>query len=1252
MNKLINIFSLLLTVVLVGCSGPSGETPAKFKVAFGAIGTSNFPGGLVVYGVSQDKAFGRVLTTESTDEFVPNGNWSFYAMAWRGSSDMSGTVECAFQGGVQLNGTPVEIDLTVMNTTCQGSLFASAVNTNANGDFEFQNFKLLSCNQKGVNDIASASYVDATCSYDPLAVTPKNGKGYALSYKIMLKAYNRTGSTVNLLAPQLESACIAVKSSDVHGDFNITNEQILNNLNIPTGAANAPFATVIRAYFTNDCDASLQKGFKDILLPNGIAGQSFHHKHYSPPNSGDPHKLFVRVDEVDTCKAPRLAVMGTLGTNIFSAGSGLPESPHVICSAAQLNSIGLSEEYAESSFILAQDIDLHPFRKMNGGTVPCTSDLENFYPIGGYTSNCGLGADSAPLYIYSGTFDGNFKKISNIHLNKPGLEGVGFIRQLNQGNLLNTTFEKIMLNGSEKVGLVSLATGATLNIIKGIHVKNGSYNSRGDGAGGLVGESQNVQGLSIQKSKVKNVKVISHGNYAGGLVGLGKKLNIIECSFDGEVIATGENKEGIGGIWGKAYDGDNQIDQVAFDGLIKSTLSYRVGGIGGSLWGSSNTISNVAVRGLVQNLKQTNNPELGGVIGYLNDTLQLSNGIFNGYLDFACINGTSTNCKVGGAIGNAFGTASISGFYSNYNYASNFGGSDGSSSLDEDSMINASAFGSIINSFNSEPPYPWKTMINNANPRLSFEDEHICYNSNNVMSLVQQAQSQRGTISNPFVICNRSQFKNIKNYLSSHFKIADHIYMGILESTDMALNFNGSIDGTGKIIYGAEFEAHASNFSGLIGSTSQDALLKNINVHALYAKENASTTNTSYVGGLVGRNLGVIQNVKVEGVSNVPVKFGMIAGENLKNLIDVYAEGKIEGEEEIAGITAKNHTNANIKFAHANTYILASANGFNLLAGITASNQGTISESMFNGKITTLNPGGAGPFSPASEPKVSFIAGINEGNIVNTIANYNARLETTANQFIGGLSAVNAINSSITKSLNLGTIYIESNTPTSTTGSVIGQNSGTQQHNFFHVRPYKAFAGNTGLTLTATQTESAGSCTIAHAKSGISIGTGAAIADRIIYYKNNSGQSVFLNTTNTNSTYDGNDFSISYKGACISNPAIMNFNPFSEFNILLPSINVIGEEIQRTEFSKLETYCANTNLNLLSSEEKNNFTCSNSNGIDIIDLNHDQGAVGTRRFRDYYNAILTGQTPPNNSPIWIMSDKFPYAPELVQLKKY
>ncbi len=223
----------------------------------------------------------------------------------------------------------------------------------------------------------------------------------------------------------------------------------------------------------------------------------------------------------------------------YDGGSGEPNDPYRISSAAHLISIAYYLEDYDKHFVLTNDIDLR------------TIDQREISPIGNQS------------FPFVGSFIGNNYKISNLACHANGQNYIGLFGCIGQkGNVENVRLVDVSIAGSGDVGgLVGYNSG----IIKRSTI-TGTVNG-GDRVGGLIGSNN---GTIQQCHLYVNV---GGKNRIGGLIGYSGG-SIIECSTSGQVTGN----QYVGGIIGY----DRQADIQASFSTCSVSGRKNVGGVAGT----------------------------------------------------------------------------------------------------------------------------------------------------------------------------------------------------------------------------------------------------------------------------------------------------------------------------------------------------------------------------------------------------------------------------------------------------------------------------------------------------------------------------------------------------------------------------------------------------------------------------------------------------------------------------------------------
>ena len=364
-----------------------------------------------------------------------------------------------------------------------------------------------------------------------------------------------------------------------------------------------PFFLILILFSLTSCKSSVKEQIKKDLTPTPSttptptpdiiserAASALYHDEYGGGGAADPYLLYNGTQLVD------------LSTE---------------CSASVFDA-------CDSSYKLETDID------MSG---------EVFHPIGGISSSF-----TAPNGTYSGLFDGNSKKISNLTIN----EGTNFfvaMFSITSGTITNLTLDNVQVYGNKIVSALAGENAGEINNSQATNVKISGLKYLGGLVGfndtmiinsfttGSVGGIQWVGGLSSFNSgtildSYSTATVYGSQSDIGGLVSSNEISGGIEAVID-SCYATGPviGNNTTGGLVGRQWDATIS-NSYALGTVSGATF---VGGLVGRNIDSSN-IYNSYSTGLVSGLDI-----VGGFAGY---THALGN-VVNSYST-----GTLTSCSV------------------------------------------------------------------------------------------------------------------------------------------------------------------------------------------------------------------------------------------------------------------------------------------------------------------------------------------------------------------------------------------------------------------------------------------------------------------------------------------------------------------------------------------------------------------------------------------------------------------------------
>ncbi|MTI96238.1 MAG: hypothetical protein FH749_12305 [Firmicutes bacterium] len=289
------------------------------------------------------------------------------------------------------------------------------------------------------------------------------------------------------------------------------------------------------------------------------------------------------------------------GTGLFE-GEGTKDDPYLVESKDDLNNV---RDYPDKHFRQTQDI------------LFTDADFEE----DGAFHNGGQGW--VPIESFSGTYDGNGKRIENLTLNR-NESYVGLFAVLDEeAEISNVTLLDVEVKAGNYVGgLAGWNEGKISNSTISGKVSGGMW------VGGLVGENSGT----IESSEASNVEVDSNYPFVGGLVGYNtgnienseaSNVKVQGIQNVGGLVGTSsgiiENSSAQAEIQGGPFSGglvgsnSGIIIHSAVDAIVSCEDNMRVGGLVGE---NSGDIENSVAEGKVHGHSDT-----GGLAGWNSGTI-------------------------------------------------------------------------------------------------------------------------------------------------------------------------------------------------------------------------------------------------------------------------------------------------------------------------------------------------------------------------------------------------------------------------------------------------------------------------------------------------------------------------------------------------------------------------------------------------------------------------------------------------------
>ena len=228
-----------------------------------------------------------------------------------------------------------------------------------------------------------------------------------------------------------------------------------------------------------------------------------------------------------------------------------------------------------------------------------------------------------------------------------------------------------------------------------------------------------------------------------------------------------------------------------------------------------------------------------------------------------------------------------------------------------------------------------------------------------------------GTVGDPYQIANWSHLNNIRDYLDAHFILVNDLHVttaGYAKWASPTANqgkgwqpigtFTGTFDGQGYKIRDLFIERPDENNVGLFGFVGEEGCVEDIGV------VNVTVTGNYYVGALVGKNYGAVNNSYSTGNVHGTADVGGLVGGN-------HHAGAVSNSSSTASVTATSWPYAGAAGglvggnsyggAVINSYSTGSVTGDRYIGGLVGVNSwdSTVSDSYSTGSVTgDMNVGG------------------------------------------------------------------------------------------------------------------------------------------------------------------------------------------------------------------------------------------------------------------------------------------------------
>jgi hypothetical protein len=935
--RVLIIFICLLA--LTACGQKSGKVKLELTSSFSVSGNSAFgnkaAGGLMVWGMSKDgDSFSRVLSDSSNIELdLPNGEWTFTAVAWESSNDTlldKDKLRCARSAQMKLEGKDVEVNLEMEEANCANASFRGG------SSIAPPNLNLNLCQNALAVGVAGDK-----CTNDSLpASNRKSDKAPVRSVRVRMMEFDKFGKTVVETGPGL-SRCINMPDST--SGLWITPPDLAIPVGDPAKPGENPFRMELEFHWSIlGCNGVSALDFGVTQLPLGLVSPG--HKFFVDDSSN--HVSFINVSDKLVCN-------GRENETTFFNGDGSRAHPFVICNVAQLQKIHEDPTPTES-YRLAADIDLTASTKgLAGAVLPpnaatCWELGQTWQPIGySLNPNCTRNTSN-----FNGSFHGGGHTIKNMRTRYENNFSVGFIGvwdpNENDSGIRELTLRDIEVSGLYQVGgLLGYKGPARLGTINDIRIDNARIQARrppnANGTfpeafvGGAIGH---VNYVNLSNIRVDNTIVRAEVSKVGGIFGQVNNALVLRNIFSHAIVGSsgGSFHGGVAGAVEWVGDGAD-YEVIRHEGAVISG-GDNVGGLFGFFNLDVNaTVNDMYATSAIHVFKTGTTPNIGGLFG--NTTFRNYHNMY--FAGAITIKGTPSN--TGLIVGNPSACPTTGCTRSNVFYIGptpGYGHGNGISNpivpINRTNELSQDIFTdtTILNSA------PWEHAPNSL-PRFIDED-HPCALPSNLLAL--GSQSGRGDAANPYAVCRKDQLAAVDGLTTGNVRLMAPINMSGA-FTPPIIKAGVTLDGADKVLFGYNITSIAAD-TMRAPFVSNAGLLKNLSLANMLLTVGNPGSGSAHVAGLVSTNTGTIDGVDyLSGIiSHTSTTFVQAAGLVSSNT----ATGKIR----------------NVKF-------FGDLGGRANFSGLVTTNAGLIEDSVVGGSL----------FSPVSMATsgVAGIAATNTGTI-------------------------------------------------------------------------------------------------------------------------------------------------------------------------------------------------------------------------------------------------------------------------------
>ena len=623
----------------------------------------------------------------------------------------------------------------------------------------------------------------------------------------------------------------------------------------------------------------------------------------------------------------------------YSGGTGEPNDPYRIATAADLIALGETPGDYDKNFLLTADIDLDPNlpgRKVFGKAViaPDVNETTEWWLF-----------DGTP---FDGAFDGSGHTIS--HLTITGNSYLGLFGQLALGGEvknMGVVDVNIVGLGSYVGGLVGFNYG-TVSQCHSTGAVSGT-----NGVGGLAGVNGGVVTRCYSTGRV------SGKSYVGGLVG-GNGGTVTDCYSTGAVSGDGSY---VGGLVGSNDDGT--VTDSCSTGAVIGTSD-----VGGLVGASDGTVSNSYSTGSV-----SGTDGVGGLVGS-NLVVENCRGTVSRSYSTGPVKGTGRN--VGGLVGyngsdviQCYGTGAVSGTGRDVGGLVGQNGGDVIQCYSTGAISGSSSVGGLVGSVHDGVVIAclWNTQTSGQSTsaggtgKATDQMQDIRTYLEAGWDFVAEAQNGLhevwempeaggypilaihngytppqlqglGGPRDPYLIHDARELGAVSYYgPTAHYRLVASIDLsGVRWATPVIPVFGGTFDGNnltishltikggsylglfGRLDSGTEVRdlgvadvnitGSGDYVGGLVGQNSDGALIR--------CCSTGMVSGASYVGGLVGENGGTVNLCASAGAvtGSGELVGGLVGSNDVGDVSHCYSTSSVVGREWVGGLVGGNQTHS------------------------------------------------------------------------------------------------------------------------------------------------------------------------------------------------------------------------------------------------------------------------------------------------------------------------------------------------------